>query len=115
MYPLSMALTAPPGNRSSPECSRLLLHLVGQVLDIIGAGQRVDHVSQAGFHSQDPWSVVGDLSRPFGIESQRLVVGYGITATHASAQKRGHALDRCPDDVVQGLLDREGMGGVSEG
>ena len=84
----------------------LALDLVGEVLDVVAAGQRVDGVGDAGLVGDDLLGAQGDADRCLGGQRQRLVAGIGVQRLGA-AQHRRQGLQRDADDVVVGLLRRQ--------
>ena len=67
--------------------------LGGQALDVVGAGQRIDDLGDAGLVLQDQLGVAGDARREFGRQRDRLVEGIGVQRLGAAERGR-HRLDR---------------------
>ena len=84
----------------------LLLHLVGQRLDEVGAAERVDGVGHAGLVGDDLLRAQRDPDGVLGRQRERLVVGVGVQRLRA-AEHAGERLDRRADDVVERLLGGE--------
>src|SRR3989339_809462 len=82
---------------------RLFLHLVGQGLNEVGAGERVDRVGDACFLGENLLGAQRDLDGVLGGEGQHLVEGIGMQRLRA-AQHPGQRLDRRTDDIVVRLL-----------
>src|SRR5829696_5592488 len=96
---------------------RALLDLVGQRLDEVGAGERVDRVGGAGLVGQDLLGAQGDAGGALGRQRQRLVEAVRVQRLGAAAH-RGEALERDAHDVVLRLLrgqrDAAGLGVESQ-
>ena len=75
----------------------------GQRLDVVGTGERVDHVADAGLLLDHQLGVAGDARRMIGRQGDRFVEGVGVQRLGA-AEDRGHRFDGSPDDVVVGVL-----------
>jgi hypothetical protein len=83
--------------------ARLVDQRGGQALDVVGTGQRVDHLGDARLLLQHQLGVARDARREIGRQSQRLVEGVGVQRLGA-AERRGHRLDGGAHDVVVGIL-----------
>ena len=89
------------------EGPRLGGQVVGQLLDVVAAGERVDDVGHAGLLGQDELGVAGDLGGEVGGQAQGLVEGVGVQALGA-AQHGRQGLVRGAHDVVVGVLLGQG-------
>ena len=89
---------------------RLLLHLVGQALHVVGAGERVDRVGHAGLVGEDLLGAEGDPDRVLRRQGERLVHRVRVQGLGAAEHGR-HPLVRDADDVVVGLLGGQGHAG----
>src|SRR3989454_5640540 len=85
----------------------LLLHLLGQPLHVVGTPEGVDHARYARLLRDDLLRPQGHLHRLLGRKRPGLVEGVCVQRLRAP-QNAGECLYRRPDDVVQGLLPREG-------
>ena len=83
--------------------ARAAFDLVGERLDRVRAGERIDRVGHAGLGGDDLLRAQRDARRLLGRERQRLVAPVAVQRLRA-AEHRGERLDRDPDDVVVGLL-----------
>ena len=81
--------------------------VVGQALHIPRAAQRVHNVCRSTLVGQYLLGAQGELSRLFGRQGQRLVPGIHVERLGAS-QYGGQGLHGAANDVVVGLLGREG-------
>ena len=82
---------------------RARLDLVGERLDEVGAGERVDRVGGAGLVGEDLLRAQRDPRRPLGRQRERLVEAVRVQRLRAAAHRR-EALQRDADDVVLRLL-----------
>jgi len=80
---------------------------VGELFDVVGAGQRVDAVSRAGLMRDDLLGAQGDLDRFFGGQREGFVHAVGVERLGAAEHGR-QGLQGGADDVVLGLLGGEG-------
>ena len=100
----SIALTEPPSSSTLAISSlRARLDLVGQRLDVVGAGERVDRVGRAGLVGDDLLGAQRDLGGALGGQRERLVEAVGVQRLRAAADG-GEALQRDAHDVVLRLL-----------
>ena len=83
-----------------------LLDLVGQRLDEVGAGERVDGVGGAGLVGEDLLGAQRDARGALGRQRERLVEAVRVQRLGAAADG-GEALQRDAHDVVLGLLRRQ--------
>ena len=86
------------------------LHLRRQVLDEVGAAERVDRVRDAGLVRDDLLGAQRELDGEVGRQRQRLVERVGVERVRA-AEDAGQRLDRRAHDVVVGLLGRQRAAG----
>ncbi len=104
------------GNRPSKgidpvdERHGISLDRVGERLDVVGAGERIDDVGHAGLVGEDLLGAQRDPRRLVGRQRQRLVVGVGVQRLRA-AEDRRQRLEGGADDVVAGLLSGERRAG----
>ena len=110
----SIALTEPPSSSTfSISSFARRFDLVGERLDEVGAGERVDGVGGAGLVREDLLRAQGDLGGALGRQRERLVEAVGVQRLGAAAD-RGEALQRDAHDVVLRLLggqrDAAGLG-----
>ena len=102
-----MAATAPPSCVDPVDVlPRLRLDLVGQRLDEVRPGQRVDGVDDAGLVGDDLLGAQRDARRPLGRQPERFVEAVGVQALRPPSTAAS-GLDRDADDVVLGLLRGE--------
>ena len=85
---------------------RALGEVVGQPLDVVGAGPRVDRPRRAALLLQQQLGVAGDPGREVGRQRDRLVEGVGVQRLGV-ALGRGHRLDAGAADVVEDVLRGE--------
>ena len=85
---------------------RLFLDAVCQLLQVVGAGERVNHIGNAGLVADYLLGPEGDLHRLLGRQRQRLVHGVGVQGLGA-AEDGGERLDGGAHDVVLRLLRGE--------
>ena len=88
------------------QLERLGLEVVGQALDVVRTGERVDRVGCAGLVGED---LLGPKRRPdrlLGREAERFVLPVGVEALGAP-EYRGERLVGDADDVVFDLLGRQ--------
>ena len=64
----------------------------GQLLEVVAAAERVDHVADAGLLGEDQLGVAGDPGGEVGRQRQRLVEGVGVQRLRA-AEHCGERLD----------------------
>ena len=83
--------------------ARAVLDLLGQRLDVVGAGERVDGVGGARLVGDDLLRAQRDLGGALARQRQRLVVAVGVQRLRAAADRR-EALQRDAHDVVGRLL-----------
>ena len=86
------------------------LDLVGQRLDDVGAGERVDGVDHPRLGRDDLLRPEGDVGRGPGRQRQGLVAAVAVQRLGAP-EHRGHRLQRDPHDVVVRLLRRQRAAG----
>jgi hypothetical protein len=82
---------------------RLRFQPVGQRLDVVGAGERVDGVGHPGLEGEDLLRAQRDLHRLLGRERERLVHGVGVQRLRAAEHRRERLVGDA-DDVVLRLL-----------
>ena len=100
----SSASTEPPSSPTFSISSQArCLDLVGERLDEVGAGERVDRVGGAGLVGDHLLGAQRDPRRALGRQRQRLVEAVGVQRLGAAADG-GEALQRDADDVDLGLL-----------
>ena len=85
------------------QLARAGLEFVGQRLDVVRAGERVDGVGGARLVGDDLLGAQRDLRRALAGQRQRLVEAVGVQRLRAAAH-RGEALQGDAHDVVLGLL-----------
>jgi hypothetical protein len=81
----------------------LLGKVSGQLLDIIGAAERIDDIGDAGLVRQDQLRVPRDTGREFRRQRDRLVERIGVQRLGAAEHCR-HCLERGADHVVVRVL-----------
>ena len=102
-----IALTEPPSASTLPISSlRARFDLVGERLDEVGAGERVDGVGGAGLVREDLLGAQRDFRGALGRQRERLVEAVGVQRLRAAAD-RGEALQGDAHDVVLRLLRRQ--------
>ena len=79
---------------------------MGELLQEVGAPQRVDDAAEVGLLLEVDLGVAGDPRREDAGQGERLVKGVGVQRLGA-AEGRGEGLDAGPGDVVVGVLGRE--------
>ena len=82
---------------------RLFGQIIGQLLDIVRARQRIDDLGHLGLVLQDQLGVARDTGREFGRQRNRLVKRVGMERLRP-AQNRRHRLVCRADHVVIGVL-----------
>ena len=80
--------------------------VVGEPLDVVGAGPRVDDAGGAALLLQQQLGVAGDPGREVGRQRDRLVEGVGVQRLGVPLG-RGHRLDAGAADVVEDVLRGE--------
>src|SRR5690606_34396231 len=91
---------------------RLALEPVGERLDVVGAGERVDRVGDAGLVREDLLGAERDADGLLGGQRERLVHRVRVQRLRA-AEHRGQRLVGDAHDVVLGLLrDQADAGGL---
>ena len=101
----SSASTEPPARPPLDQLPPAPLDLVGERLDQVGAGERVDRVGDARLVRDHLLRAQRDPRRALGRQRERLVEPVGVQRLGAAADG-GEALERDPDDVDLGLLGR---------
>ena len=80
--------------------------VVGQPLDVVGAGPRVDGARRTALLLEQQLGVAGDPGREVGRQRDRLVEGVGVQRLGV-ALGGGHRLDAGAADVVEDVLRGE--------
>ena len=86
--------------------ARLLDERVGEVLDVVGAGPRIDRAADAGLLLEVKLGVAGDAGREIGGQRDRLVERVGVERLRLAAGG-GQRLEAGAGDVVERILRRE--------
>jgi hypothetical protein len=76
---------------------------VGEILDVIRAGPRIDRAADAGFLLEIELGVARDAGREIGGQRQRLVERVGVQRLRLAAGG-GQRLKAGAGDVVEGIL-----------
>ena len=74
-----------------------------QGFDVIAATQWIYDLGNPGFLGQNDLRIARDPCREFGRQRNGFIQCIGVQRLRP-AQRRGHRLDRCADDVVVGIL-----------
>ena len=94
------------------ELARLFRQLIGQAFHVVGTGQRIHDLGDAGFLLQHQLGVSGDACRKLGGQRERLIEGIGVQRLRA-AEDGCHGLDRRAHDVrvraLGGQTDARGL------
>ena len=94
--PVWMALVMPPRpSTSSISAQAFVGEFRRQALDIIGAGQRIDDLGDAGLVLEDELGVAGDAGGEFRRQRDRLVEGIGVQRLRAAEHGRQRLDKRC--------------------
>ena len=89
---------------------RLALDAVGQLLDRVGAAERVDGIGHAALPRDDLLRPQRDRRRLLGRQRHRFVPAVAVERLRAAHHRR-QRLDGDADDVVVGLLRRQRAAG----
>ena len=102
--PEATALVMPPRPSTSSISAQAALGELGrQALDVVGAGERVGDMGDAGLLLQDELGVPGDAGGEFRRQGNGFVERVGVEALGA-AERRRHRLVGGAHDVVVGVL-----------
>src|SRR5207245_5085853 len=89
---------------------RAFFDFVGEMLNGVGAGDRVEGVGDAGFMREDLLGAESDQGGVFGGQCESFVERICVQGL-AAAKNGSESLNRDPDDVVLRLLRSEGRAG----